>query len=176
MTARGTMSRTVLAFPMVLLLFCLPAAAALRTNEHAPHFSLPTLEGRGFDLNEALGQGRRKASGGVVLSFFATWCGPCRNELSILNAIAGEMRDSGVTVAAVNVKEDLRAIRIFIAGLKADKLTVLIDRDGTTAALYQVRVLPTTFCIGADGTIKDMLYGEVRDADEFRKCTEKLLH
>ena len=173
MTAGGFLCRIAPAL-LAFLLLSVPAYAALRTNDNAPLFSLPLLEGGELDLAAALGKGRSRASGGVVLTFFATWCGPCRNELPLLNALAHELAERGISVVAVDLKEDPSDVRKFIAGLQADRLTVAVDRDGKTAALYQVRIMPTTFCIGADGRIKDMLYGEVRSADAFRKCAEKL--
>ena len=160
---------------LALLLFAFPANAALRVNESAPLFSLPLLAGGQFDLAVALGKVRNGASGGVILTFFATWCGPCRKELPLLNTLAGELGRQGISVVAVDLKEDTSIVRRFIAGLRADRLTVVIDRDGKTAEQYQVRFLPTTFCIGADGKIKDLLFGEARSADEFRQCAEKIL-
>ncbi len=174
MIARSFTGRTA-AVLLTLLLLGPPAYAALRTNEDAPLFSLPLLEGGTFDLAVALGKGRSSQQGGVVLTFFATWCGPCRNELPLLNTLARELGERGISIVAVDLKEDLQVVRKFIIRLQADRLTVATDRDGKVAARYQVRVLPTTFCIGADGKIKDMIYGEVRSGEEFRKCAEKLL-
>lgn len=158
----------------VMFLWSSPSSAALRTNEAAPAFSLPDLDGKAFVLRDVL-KGGRGTSGGVVLSFFATWCGPCRKELPILNGLANDLRAKGVAVVIVDLKEDDAVIRRFVEDLKLDNLTVLMDGDGKTAAKYQVRFLPMTFCIGADGKIKDMIYGEVRSADEFKTCAEKLL-
>jgi cytochrome c biogenesis protein CcmG, thiol:disulfide interchange protein DsbE len=168
------MRRIVLAF-CILFLCSSPSYAALRINDVAPVFSAPDLNGGTFVLRDALQSGRRVVSGGVVLSFFATWCGPCRNELPLLNELAADLQAKGVSVVIIDLKEDIAVIRQFIERLKLDRVTVLSDQDGKTAAHYQVRFLPTTFCIGADGMIKDMVYGEVRSSDEFRKCADKLL-
>lgn len=150
------------------------AFAALKTNDAAPALSLPDLDGALFDLAGFLRGGGGRPSGGVVLSFFATWCGPCRNELPLLDALADDLKGRRVAVVIIDLKEDASVVRRFIAGLKAGNLTVLSDRTGETAERYQVRFLPATFCIGSDGRIKDMIYGEVRSADDFRKCSEKL--
>lgn len=162
-------------FALLMMLLCSsPSFAALRTNEEAPAFSLPDLDGKAFVLRDVL-QGGRRASGGVVLSFFATWCGPCRKELPILNSMAGELQERGVAVVIVDLKESAAVVRRFVEDLKLDRVTVLRDGDGKTAAKYQVRFLPMTFCVGVDGRIKDMIFGEVRSAGEFRTCAEKLL-
>ncbi len=160
---------------VVMLLCSSQSFAALRTNDEAPVFSLLDLDGKAIALHDVLPSGGRNALGGVVLSFFATWCGPCRQELPLLNDLAAELRTKGVSAVIIDLKEDASVIRRFVEGLKLDKLTVLSDRDGKTAAQYQVRFLPTTFCIGAKGKIKDTIYGEVRSSDEFRNCAEKLL-
>ena len=159
---------------LVMLLSSSTLFAALRTNEEAPAFSLPNLDGKTFVLRDVL-QGGRGALGGVVLSFFATWCRPCRTELPLLNGLSNELQAKGVAVVIVDLKENAAIIRNFVENLKLDRVTVLSDREGKTAARYQVRFLPMTFCIGADGRIKDMIYGEVRSADEFRTCAERLL-
>jgi peroxiredoxin len=159
---------------LVMLLCSSLSFAALRTNEEAPAFSLPNLDGKEFVLSDVL-QGGRGASGGVVLSFFASWCRPCRTELPILNGLSNELQAKGVAVVIVDLKENTAVIRSFVENYKLDRVTVLSDREGKTAAKYQVRFLPVTFCIGVDGRIKDMIYGEVRSADEFRTCTERLL-
>jgi cytochrome c biogenesis protein CcmG/thiol:disulfide interchange protein DsbE len=171
---KGSFNRIVSVLLAAALSCSLPAFAALRTNDDAPAFSLPTVDGTEFDLGLFFGQGRDRPSGGVVLSFFATWCRPCRNELPLLNALVDDLKARDVAVVVVDLKEDLPVIRRFISGLGTDKLIVLSDRDGNTAERFQVRFLPMTFCIGADGKIKDMIYGEVRSADEFLKCAAKL--
>jgi peroxiredoxin len=159
----------------MMFLVSSPTYAALRITDVAPAFSLSDLNGGTFMLRDALQGGRRANSGGVVLSFFATWCGPCRKELPILNDLAADLQAKGVSVIIVDMKEDIAVIRRFVERLKLDKVTVLSDRDGKTAAQYQVRFLPTTFCIGADGKVRDMIYGEVRTANEFKKCAETIL-
>ena len=173
-TTSGSLKRIAPVLLAASLLFSLSAFGALRTNNDAPAVSLPTVDGKEFDLGRSLRQGRGTPSGGAVVSFFATWCAPCRNELPVLNALVDELRTRGIAVVAVDLKEELPVIRRFINELGVDKLIVLSDRDGKTAERFHVRFLPTTFCIGADGKIKDMIYGEVRSADDVRKCAAKL--
>jgi peroxiredoxin len=167
--------RRVGAAVLVMLLCSSLSFAALRTNDAAPAFSLLDLDGKSFVLRDVLQSGRRAAPGGVVLSFFATWCGPCRKELPLLNGLTADLQAKGVSVVIIDLKENAAVVKRFVEGLKLDKVTVLSDRDGKTAAQYQVRFLPTTFCIGSDGKVKDMIYGEVRSSDEFRSCAAKLL-
>ena len=175
MTGQGAIPRCLPAIMSVVFLCSSAAYGAVKINDEAPGFSLPSLEGRTFDLHEVLETGRMGKRGGVILTFFATWCGPCRNELPLLNALAVTLQERSVQVVAVDMKESTPSVQRFIDELKANRLTVVIDRDGSTAAKYQVRFLPTTFCIGPDGKIRDMIFGEVRNAVAFEKCAETLL-
>lgn len=159
---------------LAALLASPPAFAALKTNDAAPAFLLPDLDGTQIDLAGLLRGGDGRPSGGVVLGFFATWCGPCRHEVPLLDALAAEIKGRRVAVVIVDLKEDTAAIRRFLSEVPSGNLIVLIDRTGESAERYQVRFLPMTFCVGADGRIRDMVYGEVRNADELRKCAEKL--
>jgi hypothetical protein len=75
----------------------------------------------------------------------------------------------------VDIKEDFDTIREFLSELDVDKPVVLSDPDGRIAGKYQVRFLPTTFFIGSDGRVRDMIFGEIFDAKELRDSARKLL-
>jgi len=90
----------------------------------------------------------------VFLSFWATWCGPCRKELPILNNVQKIVADRGGVVYAVSFAErastfDLK--RVFrTAGWQ---LTPLMDPGGKIAALYGIKAIPHLFIIGRDGKV-----------------------
>jgi hypothetical protein len=56
-----------------------------------------------------------------------------------------------------------------------DQPIVLRDADGKTGKKYELRFLPTTFFIGADGNLKDVIYGEIKNANAVQAGAEKLL-
>jgi len=150
--------------------------AALKPNDIAPAFSLKDVEGKDFYLSDYTGSTRKKESGnGIILSFFASWCVSCKNELPLINSLVDELKGKGIAIVLVNVKEDLNTIDVFLTGLKVDKPIVLSDLHGKTAELYGVRFLPVTFFIGADGTVRDVIYGEIENEKELQKKAGKLL-
>lgn len=150
--------------------------AALKPNDAAPAFSLRDSTGNDFYLSDALGAKSKEQVNGVILSFFATWCIPCRNELPIVNSLADEMTSKGVKIVIIGVKEDFTSINAFLANLKVDKPIVLSDRNGKVSEEYQVRFLPVTFFIGNDGKVKHVIYGEIGSAQALRNSAVKLLH
>lgn len=162
---------------ILLGLICLPAASAfaLKLNDSAPAFSLGDSAGKDFYLSDVVGATRKENGQGIVLGFFASWCAPCRNELPLINFFVDDLRKKGITVVIVGVKEDFDRIKGMLVELKVDKPVVLSDRDGKTTEKYGVRFLPTTFFIGADGTVKDVIYGEIKDEKELMDSVQKLL-
>ena len=99
------MKRLILVASLILL-FAPQAFAALKLNEPAPLFSLLDVKGNKFSLGDVVHAGSVN-KGGVVVSFFASWCIPCRIELPIMNAMVGELRSKGITVVLIDVKENL---------------------------------------------------------------------
>jgi hypothetical protein len=92
-----------------------------------------------------------------------------------MNALAGEFKSKGVAVVFIDVKENLATIEALLKELKIDQPIVLRDVDGKTSEKYEVRFLPTTFFIGADGKLKDVIYGGIDNAGQLRNSTGKLL-
>ena len=160
---------------LISLLFASSAAAALKLNDTAPTFSLRDLDGKEFNLSDYAGSTKKEKGNGVILSFFASWCAGCRNELPLINSLVDELTGKGIRVVIVDVKEDVDTIRALLAELKVDKPVVLMDRYGKAGDNYQVRFLPTTFFIGADGRVKDIIFGEIKDKHELTASTGKLL-
>ena len=160
---------------LLSLLFASSAAAALKPNDTAPTFSLRDLDGNVFSLSNYAGAMKNEKGNGVILGFFASWCTGCRNELPLINSLVDELSGNGIKVVIVDVKEDVDTIRALLAELKVDKAVVLMDRSGEAGDKYQVRFLPTTFFIGADGRVKDIIFGEIKDQRELMASAGKLL-
>jgi thiol-disulfide isomerase/thioredoxin len=159
----------------LILLIASPAPAALKLNDSAPVFSLSDSSGSYFNLSDTVGAKRKKNGHGVVLSFFASWCVSCRNELPLINSFVDELRSTGITVVLVDVKEDNETISALLAELKVDKPVVVSDRDGRTADKFGVRFFPTTFFINAEGKVKDVIYGGINGEEELRQSVQNLL-
>ncbi len=159
---------------ILILLLTPPAFAALKVNDDAPLFSLPDGAGKDFYLSQFVGAVRKEKINGVIVSFFASWCVPCRQELPLINSLNDELKAKGIKVVLISVKEDFTTINALLAELNVDKPVVLSDRFGQVSEQYQVRFFPTTFFIGADGKIKAAIFGEIQGAKELRESAMKL--
>jgi len=161
---------------LAIFLFVSSSFAALKLNDTAPTFSLRDSAGNDFYLSDVIGVKSKEQIHGIILSFFASWCIPCRNELPIVNSLTDEMKSKGVKVVIVGVKEDYTSINTLLASLKVDKPIILSDRNGKISEQYQVRFLPVTFFIGGDGKVKHIIYGEIGSVQALRNSADKLLH
>lgn len=126
---------------------------APRPGARAPRFSLPTLDGETIDLGDLKGKG-------VILNFWASWCGPCRAEMPALQRIHERYAERGIQVLALNLTftDDLKAVRGF-RELYQLTMPILLDRDGAVMRRYEVSAVPTTFFIGPGGVIHDVVVG-----------------
>jgi thiol-disulfide isomerase/thioredoxin len=95
-----------------------PTLAQLKAEK----FMVRTLDGKTVELSRLLGSGKV-----VVLDFWATWCGPCRQEIPHLNQIAETHRKDGLIVIGLNLEsptEDLAAVKTFVRELNMKYATV----------------------------------------------------
>ncbi len=150
---------------VVVLLFATPSFAALKVNDAAPAFTLPEFGKKEYSFSGS----QTGAKGGTIISFFASWCVPCRTELPTLNALVPELDARGIKIVLVGVREDFDTIGRLLTELKVDKPVVVSDRSGKVAELYRVLFLPTTFFVGADGRVKDIIFGQIKDEGQLRK-------
>jgi thiol-disulfide isomerase/thioredoxin len=167
--------KTVLLAAVLIALFA-SSGSALTLNDPAPDFSLKDNKGTIFSLGGAVGARKKEETHGVMLSFFASWCGPCRTELPLINSLADELKAKGITVVLMGFKEDFTRINALLMDLKVNKPIVVSDASGEIGEKYGVRFLPITFFIGADGTVKHIIYGEILDAAELRAAAATLSH
>ena len=122
------------------------AQAAVAPQSAAPDFTLRSLEGRNLRLAEQRGQV-------VLVNFWATWCGPCKQEMPHLNRLYDKYRSAGFQLLSINVDEDPRQ-----AGSAAAKFgvhfPVLLDGDKTVSKLYELQSMPSTVLIDRDGRVR----------------------
>ncbi|MDZ5442278.1 redoxin domain-containing protein [Micromonospora sp. 4G57] len=120
----------------------------------APALSGPTLDGGRFDLADAHGHV-------LLVNVFASWCGPCRDELPLLVDAGRRWSPQGLRLVGLNVRDGGEAVRALLAETGATGLTVLPDPDGTRAVDWGVRGVPETFVVDRDGRIVDRQRGVV---------------
>jgi peroxiredoxin len=158
----------------VFILFVSTASAAFKMNDPAPDFSLKDRDGRDFQLSDVVGANSKEKANGVILSFFASWCAPCREELPLLNSVVDDLKKKGVKVVLVAFLEDFDTIREMLTELHISKPLVLSDQQGKLGEKYGVRFLPITYFIGGDGKMKDVIYGEIESEKVLRDKAGKL--
>jgi thiol-disulfide isomerase/thioredoxin len=119
----------------------------------APLFELETLDGGSFSLEDARGSV-------VVLSFWASWCGPCRLELPALNRLQQERPD--LKIVAVNVDRERDDAEEFLSTLEIG-LPVALDNQAKALGEYAVMSMPTMFLVDTNGTVKFQKTGFSRE-------------
>jgi peroxiredoxin len=123
----------------------------------APDFELKTTRGERFQLSENVG---KKI---IVLNFFATWCGPCREEMPELNRYFNGHKAESFVLLGVDAEESQDRVDAFLDDLKID-FSAGIDA-GPIRKQYGVSVFPTTVLIGVDGKVQFYETGALVNAE-----------
>lgn len=121
----------------------------------APDFTLTTADATPHTLSNYRGQP-------VVLNFWATWCAPCRLEMPDLQQVS-ETYNGRITIIGVNDDESLDLVTDFAHELGLT-YPLLLDNGRIVNNLYDIRSLPTTLFINADGTVAEVIIGPVNEA------------
>jgi peroxiredoxin len=142
-----------------------PAIAPLAT---APDFTLHTMNGPNLRLAEQRGRV-------VMVNFWATWCGPCRQEMPQLNRLFEKYRASGFVLLGVNVDDDTSKARE-VASKLGVTFPVLLDTDKTVSKLYDLTTMPSTVIIDRDGKVRYVHRGYLTGyEDNYEKQIRELL-
>lgn len=173
--APAPVPKWALALPVLVVVVVVAVAAAMitggrslhtvsvsggvaRVNGPAPNFSSWDLNGKKVSLVDFKGRP-------MLLTFWATWCTVCREELPALQRIEDSYQSTGFTVLAINYREtDNGRLAQYLAGLQVT-LKAVIDPEGTIAAAYGVDIgLPVNVLLNRAGTVVQIIIGEVPNA------------
>jgi peroxiredoxin len=137
-------SLSVLTLGMVLLAG--PAWPGSAVSADAPDFQLPTRDGGKVRLDDLRGQV-------VMINFWASWCGPCRQEFPVLEQMYRKYRPMGFTLLAVNVESDSADAERFLAATPVT-FPVAFDRENAVSGSYGVSAMPTTLIVDRKGQVR----------------------
>lgn len=133
-----------------LLAVSLPAAASLK-GKPAPDFALKSTTGENLRLSEFRGDV-------VMVNFWATWCGPCRQEMPILDELYDRYQKVGFQLIGVNIDDDPRRAIEMLESLGVSFPVVFDDRKEVSEQ-YQVQAMPVTLLIDRDGIVRYTHFG-----------------
>ncbi len=162
--------RLVLVIVLLLIIFvnvCTPSSnGGSGSGNPAPDFQLQDIEGQTVTLSSLRGSP-------VMINFWASWCGPCRDEMPFLQQIYEDRDSYGVTLITINLRESLSVVTQF---MQSNNLSfpVLLDTDGSVSLNYNVSGIPTTFFIDKDGIIKEKRLGSFNSVAEIEDYLEKI--
>lgn len=127
------------------------AANAENIQGAAPDFTLKSQSGKNTKLSELRGQV-------VLINFWASWCGPCRQEMPLLEKLYRRYRPLGFTILGVNVEEDPTAANKLLKEISVS-FPVLFDGENTVSKLYKIKGMPSTVIVDRDGNMRQLHTG-----------------
>lgn len=138
-------------------------------GKEAPAFTLDLLDGGKVNLAD------HKGKQVVVLDFWASWCGPCRQVMPVYAKVAADYKDKGVVFYAVNIGETADKIRSFLESTHI-QCTVALDSESEVATQYGASSIPMSFIIDKKGVIAKVHLGATSNLDaEVRRELDTLL-
>ena len=133
----------------------------------APAFAVDTLDGQHVSLDDLTGKV-------VLIDFWATWCGPCRQAMPHMREIAKKFQGQPFVILSVSLDSDEQKWKEFIT---KNGMTWLHYRDGgftgSIANLFGVKAIPNTFTIDADGVLQDEHVGDASIEGKLKKLVAR---
>jgi peroxiredoxin len=153
-----------------LLCAATPASAAVSPGAPAPAFTLAARDGGRLSLADLKGQV-------VMINFWATWCGPCRQEMPLLAQLHDKYEPLGFTMIGVNVEPDSAAAVDWLKGVPVS-FPILFDTDSAVAGRFGVEGMPSSVLVDRNGQVRYIHRGykpgdEAKYADMIRSLVKE---
>jgi cytochrome c biogenesis protein CcmG, thiol:disulfide interchange protein DsbE len=149
---------------LLLLMLALPAGSKTTraaVASPAPDFKLPTQSGT-VSLDELRGKV-------VLVDFWASWCGPCRQSFPWMSDVAEHNAANGLVVVAINLDKSRESAEAFLRQF-SPPFIVAFDPAGKTAEAYNVGTMPSSYLVGRDGRVVYSHAGfDLRDTEILEK-------
>lgn len=151
----------------VLLIFASPVLSAPPlVGVPAPDFALRSMAGANMRLSEHLGDV-------VLINFWATWSGPSRQEMPLLDALYAKYQRAGLVMFGINIDEDAQEATEMAQTLQVS-YPILFDARKNVSRAYQLGALPLTVLIDREGVVRYVSEGfkpgyEQRYTDQLRE-------
>jgi len=117
----------------------------------APSIQLTDIDGEKFNLDETKGSW-------VFVHFWASWCGPCREEMPAIQKMWQKLEKKRLKMALINTSEDEDTVFSFIS-IYAPDIRALMDRDGDITEKWNPRGLPATYLVDKQGLVQYQALG-----------------
>jgi peroxiredoxin len=141
--------------PLLGAILVIFAASSLASSslegQAAPDFVLKSASGENLRLSEYRGDV-------VMINFWATWCGPCRQEMPLLDELYGRYQRVGFSLLGINIDDDSRRAMKMVEELGVS-FPVLFDESKAVSKLYKVDAMPVTVLVDRDGTVRYVHHG-----------------
>src|SRR5262245_10893109 len=151
-------------------LVCALAASSLvgASSSMAPGFSLPSRGGDTVGLDKLKGRV-------VMINFWASWCGPCRQEMPLLEQMHKRYSSLGFTLLGVNVDANSADAEQWLAKTPVT-FPILFDRESKVSKMYSVNAMPSSIFIDRKGNVRYMHRGyKAGDESEYLNQIRALL-
>ena len=140
---------------LIAVVFSILAASSLASSgmegQPAPDFALKSSTGKNLRLSEYRGDV-------VMINFWATWCGPCRQEMPLLDELYARYQRVGFNLLGVNIDDDSRRAMRMVDELGVN-FPVLFDAGKEVSKLYEVDAMPVTILVDREGTVRYVHHG-----------------
>ena len=140
---------------IIALVLSVFAASSLASSgmegQQAPDFALKSSTGENLRLSEYRGDV-------VMINFWATWCGPCRQEMPLLDELYSRYQRVGFNLLGVNIDDDSNRAMNMIEELGVN-FPVLFDARKEVSKLYEVEAMPVTVIVDREGTVRFIHHG-----------------
>lgn len=147
------------------------AFVAKKTPEPLPDIKFQDAAGKELTLSSLKGKT-------ILLNLWATWCGPCREEMPALNRLQAELGGEKFEVVALSLdRKGYEASRKFLDDLKADKVVLYADPTAKQGMELKLLGMPTTILINKDGLEVGRLAGSAEwDSDDAKKLIQAAMN